>query len=167
MYKHSQSPTSRRSLSATSGLLSTAIGFALILPAAAAIAQDGADIALEEIVVTSRRYEESIEDAPVAVNVMTAKYLTENRIQRADDLMEVSPGTTWESFSKMQPVASMRGVIAPTPGNASSEASIQTVADNVVITKDSMKYPTIFDMNRILGDGDSIEQIVARMTLLG
>lgn len=80
---------------------------------------------------------------------MSEDYIKANRITRADDLMEVSPGTTWESFSKMQPVASMRGVIAPTPGNASSEASIQTVSDKVVITKDSMKYPTLYDMERI------------------
>jgi iron complex outermembrane receptor protein len=127
-------------------------GASLLVPASPAFAQAGADSdddMLEEVIVTSRRYEESIQDAPVAVGVMTEEYLKDNRITRADDLMEVSPGTTWESFSKMQPVASMRGVIAPTPGNASSEASIQTVHDNFVITKDSMKYPTIFDMNRI------------------
>ena len=120
-------------------------------PAEIVLAQSAGtkDVALEEIVVTSRRYEESIQDAPVAVGVMTESYLRNNRITRADDLMEVSPGATWESFSKMQPVASLRGIIAPTPGNASSEASIQTVQDNVVITKDSMKYPTMYDMNRV------------------
>ena len=150
MFTQSISSKSQAWLSAKAGLVGTTIGIALLASAPPVLAQDGADSStLEEIVVTSRRYEESIEDAPVSVNVMTERYLKNNRIQRADDLMEVSPGTTWESFSKMQPVASMRGVIAPTPGNASSEASIQTVADNVVITKDSMKYPTIFDMNRI------------------
>jgi iron complex outermembrane receptor protein len=150
MFTHSESDTYHRSILAKASFLATLCGLVLLLPAHSAFAQSSASkSALEEIVVTSRRYEESIEDAPVAVNVMTAQYLKNNRITRADDLMEVSPGTTWESFSKMQPVASMRGVIAPTPGNASSEASIQTVSDNVVITKDSMKYPTIFDMDRI------------------
>lgn len=134
---------------AQASALGAIVGTVLLLPATAAIAQDGATATLEEITVTSRRYEESLEDAPVAVNVMTADYMLKNRITRADDLMEVTPGATWESFSKMQPVASMRGVIAPTPGNASSEASIQTVSDNVVITKDSMKYPTIFDLSRV------------------
>ncbi len=126
-------------------------GISLLLPVNSAFAQgaDDEEAMLEEIVVTSRRYEESLQDAPVAVGVMTEQYLRDNRITRADDLMEVSPGTTWEQFSKMQPVASMRGVIAPTPGNASSEASIQTVQDNVVITKDSMKYPTMYDMARV------------------
>ncbi len=149
MFIQSKSNTFQRKLIAQAGTLSVILGAALLLPAPAAIAQDGSSETLEEITVTSRRYEESIEDAPVAVNVMTEDYMRNNRITRADDLMEVTPGATWESFSKMQPVASMRGVIAPTPGNASSEASIQTVSDNVVITKDSMKYPTIFDMARV------------------
>jgi len=151
MFTPSNSRLSEAWLPARAGLLGTSFGIALFIAAPQVLAQDDSadEAALEEITVTSRRYEESIEDAPVAVGVMTESYLKNNRITRADDLMEVSPGTTWESFSKMQPVASMRGVIAPTPGNASSEASIQTVSDNVVITKDSMKYPTIFDMNRI------------------
>ena len=97
--------------------LGTVVGITLLLPVTPVVAQDDG-ATLEEIIVTSRRYEESIEDAPVAVGVMTESYMKNNRITRADDLMEVSPGTTWESFSKMQPVASMRGIIAPTPGNA-------------------------------------------------
>lgn len=150
MYRNQQARQLASRVLASTGLTAAAVAIVVMLPAADANAQRAAKAAvLEEIVVTSRRYEESLEDAPVAVNVMTEEYLKNNRITRADDLMEVSPGTTWESFSKMQPVASMRGVIAPTPGNASSEASIQTVSDNVVITKDSMKYPTIYDMQRI------------------
>ena len=147
MRSQSYSTKNQPMLLAKLGVLGSVLGAALFLPTP--ILAQGSDFVLEEIVVTSRRYEESIQDAPVAVNVMTEDYMIKNRIQRADDLMEVTPGATWESFSKMQPVASMRGVIAPTPGNASSEASIQTVSDNVVITKDSMKYPTIYDMQRV------------------
>jgi iron complex outermembrane receptor protein len=139
-----------RGFRATSTLLVAVCASALLAPGKQVLAQSNADdVALEEIIVTSRRYEESIQDAPVAVSVMTQDYMNANRVSKADDIMEVTPGATWESFSKMQPVASMRGVIAPTPGNASSEASIQTVNDNVVITKDSMKYPTLYDMNRV------------------
>jgi len=104
---------------------------------------------LEEIIITSRRYEESINDAPVSVSVMSQDFLDKNRIDRADDIFNYTPGATYESFSKMQPVASMRGIIAPTPGNASSESSIQTVFDSVVITKDFMKSPPMYDMARI------------------
>ena len=128
-----------------------AIGAVVLLaPGQKAFAQAASDEGvLEEIVVSARRYEESIQDAPVAVNVLTADFIKNNRIQGADDIMDVTPGATYEMFSKMQPVASMRGIIAPTPGNASSEASIQTVIDNVVVTKDFMKAPALFDLQRV------------------
>ena len=127
-------------------IVCTVVG--VLAPVQVASAQQSAAI-LEEIIVTSRRYAETVEDAPVAVNVMSEQYIKKNRIQRADDILDFTPGATWESFSKVQPVASMRGVIAPTPGNSSSEASIQTVVDNVVITKDFMKSPPLFDMSRV------------------
>jgi iron complex outermembrane receptor protein len=129
-----------------------ALGSLSLLPVGTATAQSAvadAGGALEEIVVTSRRYEESLQDAPVAVNVLTADDIVSNRIDRADDIFNYTPGATYESFSKMQPVASMRGLIAPTPGNASSEASIQTVMDDVVITRDFMKSPALYDLQRV------------------
>jgi iron complex outermembrane receptor protein len=149
MFNHSETAAYRWPMAGSAVLIAFG-ALAFLVPAQQSLAQVGADEGvLEEIIVTSRRYEESLQDAPVAVSVMTAEYMDANRVTKADDIMEVTPGATWESFSKMQPVASMRGIIAPTPGNASSEASIQTVHDNVVITKDSMKYPTLYDMARV------------------
>jgi len=148
MFIHSETAAYRRSVSG-SALLITFGAVALLAPAQQVLAQAGAEGVLEEIVVSARRYEESLQDAPVAVGVLTADDIVNNRIDRADDIFNYTPGATYESFSKMQPVVSMRGVIAPTPGNASSEASIQTVMDNVVITKDFMKSPPMYDLNRI------------------
>ena len=139
----------RRSKLARAGTLFTLAGTFFLLSAQPATAQGADEATLEEIVVTSRRYEESIKDAPVAVAVMSQEFLQNNRIDRQDDIFNYTPGATWESFSKMQPVASIRGIIAPTPGNASSESSIQTVVDGVVVTKDFMKSAALFDLNRI------------------
>ena len=140
--------TERRSLYKSSLALVTCFLAGLFAPTQVVHAQS-ASIVLEEIIVTSRRYEESISDAPVAVNVMSQDFINDNRIDRADDIFNYTPGATYESFSKMQPVASIRGIIAPTPGNASSESSIQTVFDNVVITKDFMKSPPLYDLARV------------------
>lgn len=144
----------RRSLLAKAGALLILSGAFLALPMQAANAQaapsaETDEVVLEEIVVTSRRYEESVNDAPVAVAVMDQNFIENNRIDRQDDIFAYTPGATWESFSKMQPVASIRGIIAPTPGNASSESSIQTVIDNIVVSKDFMKSPAMFDLNRV------------------
>ena len=92
---------------------------------------------------------EKITDAPVAIAVFDQELLNVNRIDRVDDILNYTPGGAYESFSKMQPVASLRGFIAPTPGSASSEASIQTVVDNVVISRDFMKSPPLYDLNRV------------------
>ncbi len=104
---------------------------------------------LEEVVVTSRRYEESVSDAPLAINVLSQGFLENNRIDRQDDIFNYTPGATYESFSKLQPTASLRGLTAPTPGNPSSESSIQTVIDNVVVTKDFMKGAALYDLARV------------------
>ena len=122
---------------------------ATFIPGQQVMAQENESLTLEEIVVTSRRYEESLNDAPVAVNVMSEDFLKDNRVSTAEDIMDITPGATWEAFSKVQPTMSMRGIVAPTPGNSSSEASIQVVVDNVVISKDFMKAPPIFDIGRV------------------
>lgn len=121
-------------------------GMGSLAPISAVYAQGGT---LEEIVVTSRRYEESVQDAPVAVNVLSQSFLDDNRIDRQDDIFNYTPGATYESFSKLQPTASLRGLTAPTPGNPSSESSIQTVIDSVVVTKDFMKGTPLYDLERV------------------
>ena len=139
-----------RPISVPSALLVFMCGAGLISPIPAAHAQeDGAAPRLEEIVVTSRRYEESVNDAPVAVNVLSQDFVENNRIDRQDDIFNYTPGATFESFSKLQPTASLRGLTAPTPGNPSSESSIQTVIDNVVVTKDFMKGTPLYDLARV------------------
>jgi len=51
----------------------------LLMPAGQVFAQ-GTSATLEEIVVTSRRYEESISDAPLAVNVLDSEYLAKQGV---------------------------------------------------------------------------------------
>jgi len=127
--------------------LGSLVAVPLIAPSVQA--QEEQQATIEEIVVTSRRYEESISDAPVSVAVLSEDFLDERRIDRADDIFSYTPGATYESFSKLQPTASIRGLVAPTPGNASSESSIQTVIDSVVVTKDFMKATPLFDLDRV------------------
>ena len=133
-----------------SALLAFICGAGVISPIPMAHAQETAEESrLEEIVVTSRRYEESVSDAPVSVNVLSQSFVENNRIDRQDDIFNYTPGATFESFSKLQPTASLRGLTAPTPGNPSSESSIQTVIDSVVVTKDFMKGTPLYDLARV------------------
>ena len=124
-------------------LLSTVGTAMLYLPIQQSFAQ------LEEIVVTSRRYEESITDAPLAVAVMDADYLLVNQIDSIQDILELTPGSTWGQFAKAQPALTMRGVPGANFGNASLESAVQVVYDGVPATKAFMMTLPVYDLERV------------------
>ena len=99
-------------------LLSTVGTAMLYLPIQQSFAQ------LEEIVVTSRRYEESITDAPLAVAVMDTDYLAVNQIDSVQDILDLTPGATWGQFAAAQPALTLRGVPGANFGNASLESAV-------------------------------------------
>ncbi|WP_417317753.1 TonB-dependent receptor [Emcibacter sp.] len=121
---------------------------ALTGPAVPAFAQEEQMMTLEEIVVTSRRYEESLQDVAVSVNAMTDDYLRDQGISTVNDVLDFSPGGAFVRFNKMQHEYSMRGISSQSEG-ASGDSSVQTVIDNVVITKDFLKNPAMFDIERV------------------
>lgn len=104
---------------------------------------------IEEILVTSRRYEESITDAPLAVAVMGAQELKENRIDSIQDILEITPGATWGQFAKAQPALTLRGIPGANFGNASLESSVSVVADGVPLTKAFMMTLPVYDQERV------------------
>src|SRR3990172_5886712 len=86
---------------------------ALVLAAAfvpQANAQEAATPALGEVVVTARRYEENLQKVPVAVEVMDARYLEAQHISTAKEIIDLSPGTNFTQFNKLQHAYSMRGL---------------------------------------------------------
>jgi iron complex outermembrane receptor protein len=64
---------------------------------------------LEEVVVTARRKDESIQDVPLTVNVVTAEALDNLNIRKFEDLSSVVAGLTLSEDS-IAPSASVRGV---------------------------------------------------------
>lgn len=124
-------------------LLSTVGTAILYLPIQQSFAQ------LEEIVVTSRRYEESITDAPLAVAVMDTDYLKSNRIDSIQDILELTPGSTWGQFTKAQPALTMRGINGGNFGNSSLESTVQVVYDGVPATKAFMLTLPVYDLQRV------------------
>jgi len=111
-----------------------------------AVAQDAV---LEEVVVTARRYAESITDAPVAVNVLSGDYIREQGINNVYDIIELTPGASWGEFAKAQPAIVMRGINAANLGNASLESAAQLVVDGIPQTKAFMMTPPVYDLERV------------------
>ncbi len=118
-------------------------------PGTHAIAQQsGANDGLEEIVVTSRRVTESLQDVPVSVNVMDNDFLREQQIMDVNDVLNFSPGGSFTQFNKMQSEYGLRGVSSQSEG-AAGDSSVVTVIDNVPVTHEFMKNPSLYDMARV------------------
>ena len=64
---------------------------------------------LEEVIVSARRKDESLQDVPVTVNVVSSEMLAELNILRLEDLQEVVAGLELEDRA-VGPLASLRGV---------------------------------------------------------
>ena len=76
-------------------------------------AQEGA-AALEEIVVTSRRIEERLQDVPLAITAFSAAEIESAAIENLDDVANLTPGLTFSNLlGEFLPVPVIRG-IAPT-----------------------------------------------------
>ena len=128
-----------------SKLVAVLIGIGCAAPTAQVLAQ----ALLEEVVVTARRYEESITDAPVAVAVMSDEFLRENRVDTIQDILELTPGANWGQFAKAQPSLALRGLNGAAFGNASLEHSVSVVMDGVPVTKAFMITVPVYDVQRV------------------
>ncbi len=131
-------------------LLSTAsITLTIAASQSANAQQAGAQPLLEEIIVTSRRYEESITDAPLAVAVMTSDYLQAQGVENLQDILELTPGADWNMFTKAQPAFTLRGINAGAFGNSSLETSAGLVVDGIPMTRVFMFVNDVYDMERV------------------
>jgi iron complex outermembrane receptor protein len=69
---------------------------------------------IEEMVVTTRKVEENLQNVPVAVTAFSAKLIEEARIENLDDVASLTPGLSFfNPFGEHLPVPVIRGV-APT-----------------------------------------------------
>src|SRR5690349_12409433 len=59
------------------------------------------DAALDEVLVTARRREESLQDTPVAITAFTAEALERQQIVSTDDLDRVTPNLQFASYGPL------------------------------------------------------------------
>lgn len=116
-------------------------GVALVgLVASAAVpaaAQGSTDEARTEIVVSARKIDESLQDAPVSVTALTEEALAERNVQSVDDLAKFAPGL---SFSKAFGRSGDRPVVR---GQSNVLANVQFgVESGTAYFVDGIYYPT-------------------------
>ena len=119
----------------------------VLLPAQSVLA-NSANV-IEEIVVTARKREESLQEVPVTVNVLTEDMINSGRIEGIRDLGTIVPGLiTTESTSSTAGLVFLRGV-----GSGSLtpliDQAVSVNVDGVGISSASLMNASMFDLERI------------------
>ena len=124
---------------------------AIIAPALVAVApaqaQSADDNPLEEILVTARRREESLQDVPVAITVMTTDFVQEANILDTFDLYAETPGVDYEETrERLGGRTTIRGVNPGSQNPLNQNASIFVDGAPIFSTTSSMQY---IDLERV------------------
>ena len=104
---------------------------------------------IEEIIVTARKREESLQETPLAVSVLTSETIESQRIEGIRDLGTIVPGLiTTESTSSTAGLVFLRGV-----GSGSLtpliDQAVSVNVDGVGISSASLMNAGMFDLERI------------------
>jgi iron complex outermembrane receptor protein len=109
---------------------------------------DGGPATLDEITVTARKVEESMQDVPVAVSALDGDFIKELNLKSPTDVLDFIPGATYLHSNPGEQVFSLRGISSGAEG-ASSDAGVLVMVDNEVVSRDFMRSAAMFDVQRV------------------
>lgn len=136
-------------------LASTSLSVGMAVTPAAA--QDKADEALGDIVVTATRQSEAINKVPLSISAVSQETLTNQGIKNADDLSRTVPGMTFRrTGGEGNPNITIRGiggngatVGAQTTGVYLDDTALQRRMINGLQTGNGAPFPNLFDLERV------------------
>lgn len=104
--------------------------------------------AIQDIVVTARRREESLQSAPVTVTAFGNEELTAKGINDFARLAQATPGINFDAFPKAAPRPFFRGIGSANQGAGGDPSSVAFL-DGVYLGRAAMLGIDFFDMERI------------------
>lgn len=138
---------SRRNICAVSILALAAI---MAHPAAAQTntTQNGESSALDEIVVTAQKRDQSLQDVPVAVTAIGADAIRQSNVKTLSDLAQIAPGLSITNTQSEQTEIALRGVTTNDFGFA-VEQSIPIYLDGVYLGSSAYMLSELGDIQRV------------------
>jgi iron complex outermembrane recepter protein len=120
---------------------------ALVVPAQAVSAQTTAAANTEtgEIVVTARKRDESLQDVPISISVLSGQALQQQGVVRSSELQFAVPGFVVQNFETRATIT-LRGVGAQINGGTSSVA---THVNGIFQASSAAQLNRLFDVERI------------------
>lgn len=119
---------------------------AIAIATPVAVAQQGDEIVLEEIIVTAQKREESLRDVPISVNAVSGEKLAEAGIARLDDLKAYVPNLQVTETGIANNFY-IRGIGSGL--NQGFEQSVSTYADGVFRGRGPQSRMPFLDLERI------------------
>lgn len=106
-------------------------------------------LALEEVIVTARKREQSLQDVSVAVTALTDSVIAEAQIYTSEDLVQLVPSLTYQQGSNpRQSSFNIRG-IGTQSFSTGVEPSVSTMLDGVVMGRSGQAFMQLLDVERV------------------
>lgn len=105
-------------------------------------------LVLEEVVVTARKRQETLADAPVAITALGARTLRQYNITKMEDMATLAGGGVIIADSGVSPTMSIRGVSSDST-NAGFDQSVGLVIDGVFYDRSRWTQQGFFDAAQV------------------
>src|SRR5262245_46955800 len=137
------SPHNSRALGPFGASLTVAACVAGLAPPISSLAAEGAGRTLEEVIVTAQRREQSLQDVPVAVSVVSAETIQELSLQNLDQLSNYVPGFSVREGGEQTSI-SLRGFA--TGLNFGFDQSVGLFVDGIYAGRERQFRATFLDI---------------------
>lgn len=140
----------KRSVAALLALYGSSVGVAFAQDSGAAPAASASEGAVEKVIVSARRREESLQDVPVSVTAFSADQLAKNGVPDVTALATALPNTTLKASRATNSTltAFIRGVGQADP-LAGFEAGVGIYIDDIYLARPQAAVADIYDVERI------------------
>lgn len=126
-----------------------AASIAALAPSSAAVAQESDVIVLDEITVTAQRRQVDIQDAALAVSVLSGEDFDRSNVVKLDNFNGYVPGLTIAKNDGAGRVVSIRGIGWETAQNLSTQPSVLVYVDGVYIANPLAMGTDLGDIERV------------------
>lgn len=127
-------------------LLCALLAMMLFPPAAVAQTSSEAGFALEEIVITARRREESLQEVPIAVTGFNASQILDADIERVEDFIQLVPNVT---IATSQGIGTSFITIRGQTQTRNGESPVAVIVDGVLQIDSRQFRQELFDVQSI------------------
>ncbi len=124
------------------------LSLSLLFVAYPAQSQESSASLIEEIIVTSQRTEESLQDVPIAVTALTGDMLEDMQIESGSDLQLVTPSLSFQGADARGGAFNIRG-ITNLAVSATAESGVEIHVNDLPVGSTTMQDGEFLDLERI------------------